>query len=771
MTIELINQSKEYLGVKLIPVVEDIQSDPFTAAKMAEKLAKQGVRALVGTYTSACRKAILPILERYDLPLLYPTQVEGLESHPNVFYCGPTINQQVLYHVPWLLEHLGSRVFLIGSDYIYPRETHRQLKPLIKRYGGEVVGELFLPLGSYEMTKALKTIKQTKPNFIFSTIVGSSIVPFYRQYRKLGFDSAELPIVSSVTTELDIQAMGGEYGFGHYSTFPYFSSIKSEENQRFVSLYRRKYGRNEAISANMEFTYTAIFLLAKALSECKEKPDLKKFLLKQKFEAPQGTVFFDPTNQHLWQWPRIGRVQENNLFEIICSSDKPIRPDPWYISFAEVRDDRDVLQRQVIDLVSNRFPDGVVVLSAQGDVLYMNAAAQELVGHKGYPWYRLIETIFSFRELPKKEQPLPGEPDLFYLTHSIYRDSTHIGSIIVLKQKKQSTETKPVSSTQFSERIIGKDPRFLEQLEIAKIAAKTNENVLLLGESGTGKDVFAKVIHENSSRKKQPFIVVNCATLSKELIASELFGYEEGAFTGAKKGGKIGAFEAANGGTLFLDEIGEMPLELQATLLRVLEDKAITRVGGTKMIPVDTRVIAATNKNLKHEITYNGAFRCDLYYRLNVITIHFPALRERQGDIPLLANYFLEQLNHTQPNHQKKSFDASIFEAFYRYPWPGNIRELRNVVQRAFYLSGSNLFITQEHLPEEIRTERLSFNPSVDHLTDSSSHKLKKAEKDIIEETLRKVNGNVRRAAQILGISRSTLYRKIDRKTLLKYRE
>jgi DNA-binding NtrC family response regulator/ABC-type branched-subunit amino acid transport system substrate-binding protein len=771
MTIELINQSEEYRGLKLIPVVEDIQSDPLTAAKMAEKLAKQGVHALVGPYTSACRKAILPILERYDLPLLYPTQVEGLESHPNVFYCGPTVNQQVLYHVPWLLENLGTRVFLIGSDYIFPRGTHRQFKPLIKRYGGEVVGELFLPLGSNEMTQALKLIEKAKPDFVFSTIVGSSIVPFYRQYREYGFDSRETPIVSSVTTELDIQKMGGEYGVGHYSTFPYFASIEREENQRFVKLYCCKYGQNEAINANMEFTYTTICLLAKALSECKEKPDLKKFLLKQKFEAPQGTVFFDPTNQHLWQWPRIGRVQENNQFEIVWSSDQPIRPDPWYSSFPEVGDDRDVLQKQVIDRIANWLPDGIVILSAQGDVLYMNAVAQELIGHMGYPWSRLKETIFSSRELPKKERPLPGQPDLFYLAHSIYRDSTHIGSMIFLKRKKHPVKTKPVSPPPFSKRIVGKDPRLMEQLEIAKIAAQTDENVLLLGESGTGKDVFAKVIHENSPRKDQPFIVVNCATLSKELIASELFGYEEGAFTGAKKGGKIGAFEAASGGTLFLDEIGEMPLELQATLLRALEDKAITRVGGTKMISVDTRVIASTNRNLKHEITYNGTFRSDLYYRLNVITIHLPPLRERRGDIPLLANHFLEELNHSRPDHRKKSFDASVFESFYQYPWPGNIRELRNVVQRAFYLSGSNLFIAQEHLPEEIRTERLSFNPSADHLTDSSSHKLKKAEKDIIEETLRKVNGNVRRAAQILGISRSTLYRKIDRKTLVKYRE
>ncbi|SFJ95860.1 helix-turn-helix domain-containing protein, partial [Thermoflavimicrobium dichotomicum] len=185
----------------------------------------------------------------------------------------------------------------------------------------------------------------------------------------------------------------------------------------------------------------------------------------------------------------------------------------------------------------------------------------------------------------------------------------------------------------------------------------------------------------------------------------------------------------------------------------------------------NTRVIAATNRNLKHEITYNGNFRSDLYYRLNVITIHLPPLRERRGDIPLLANHFLEELNHSQPNHQKKFFDASVFELFYQYPWPGNIRELRNVVQRAFYLSGSDVCIRAEHLPEEIRTERPSFHPHVNRLLDHSSHKeLRKAEKDIIEETLRKVNGNVRRAAQILGISRSTLYRKIDQTALVEYR-
>ncbi|WP_317628057.1 sigma-54 interaction domain-containing protein, partial [Paenibacillus darwinianus] len=271
--------------------------------------------------------------------------------------------------------------------------------------------------------------------------------------------------------------------------------------------------------------------------------------------------------------------------------------------------------------------------------------------------------------------------------------------------------------------LVGSNGSFLQTVSLAKSAAKTNANVLLLGESGTGKELFARAIHNESARKERPFVAINCAAIPKELINAELFGYVEGAFTGAKKGGSPGKFEVADGGTLFLDEIGDMPFELQATLLRVLQEKEVIRVGGHRAIPVDVRIIAATNKNLNEEIAYNSSFRSDLYYRLNVFAIELIPLRERIGDIGALSAYFLHQLS-VESGLPPKELSPEALKVLEQYTWHGNIRELNNVMERAFYLSDRSAAIMVAHLPQYIvhsnHNQSAERQPHLANLADAS---------------------------------------------------
>lgn len=253
------------------------------------------------------------------------------------------------------------------------------------------------------------------------------------------------------------------------------------------------------------------------------------------------------------------------------------------------------------------------------------------------------------------------------------------------------------------ENMIGKDPGFKECLTQAKSAARSDSTMLLLGESGTGKDILAQAIHNESLRVRGPFVAINCGAIPRDLIGSELFGYTEGAFTGAKKSGSPGKFELADGGTIFLDEIGDMPPELQTTLLRVLEQKSITRIGGSKVLPVNVRVIAATNRDLALEVK-RGNFRRDLYYRLNVVSIRLMPLRERKEDIELLFKHFLERLC-AQLGKSVTSIDPGLWPLIKAHDWPGNVRELQNAVERALhFLQDSSL--NTEHLPEEVRKVR-----------------------------------------------------------------
>ncbi len=306
--------------------------------------------------------------------------------------------------------------------------------------------------------------------------------------------------------------------------------------------------------------------------------------------------------------------------------------------------------------------------------------------------------------------------------------------------------------------MVGKSPRMQEVFSTISRVAESKATVLLTGESGTGKTLLAKTVHFNSSRKEFPFIPVNCASIPGELIESELFGHVRGAFTGAIAN-KLGLFEAADGGTLLLDEISEMPTHLQAKLLRVLEDREIRPVGGTKAARVDVRIVATTNRDLGQAMA-KGAFREDLFYRLNVIALHLPPLRERREEIPLLVNYFLQKFADAS-SRPPKLVSAEALGCLETFPWPGNVRELENVIERAVTLE-SGPIIRQESLPEAVRGERTPEPYQVDFPADGVDLDglVERIERDLIRRALQRAGGAQSRAAQLLGTSlRSFRYR------------
>ena len=309
--------------------------------------------------------------------------------------------------------------------------------------------------------------------------------------------------------------------------------------------------------------------------------------------------------------------------------------------------------------------------------------------------------------------------------------------------------------------IIGKSEGLLSILETVNRVAKTNATVLVLGESGTGKELIGNAIHYNSNRKNKPYIKINCGAIPENLIESELFGYEKGAFTGATSR-KIGRIERADGGTIFLDEIGELALPLQVKLLRVLQEKEIDRVGGLEPVKIDVRIVAATNKDLL-KMVEEGSFREDLYYRLNVIPIWIPPLRERREDIPLLVNYFLENYaNEIGRNNMILKEEA--MERLVCYSWKGNIRELENVVERMVILSTEDS-LGVDNLPKELLFQELIESS---YQLPETGIRLEELEKSLILQALERTEYNQTKAAKLLGISRHTLIYRLEKYSLNK---
>lgn len=417
-------------------------------------------------------------------------------------------------------------------------------------------------------------------------------------------------------------------------------------------------------------------------------------------------------------------------------------------------------------------PEGIATLDEMGLITQLNPKAGELLGVDikhilGRPIDEVIVANPRLSRVVEKgvvieniEITIEKEKETNYLTvsaHPITSETDVIeGAVVLLHCKEQINRLVNKitgAHAQFTfHSIIGNSKKLEKSKDIARTAALTNSTVLLLGESGTGKELFAQSIH-NSSHRKGPFIAVNCSAIPRSLIESELFGYEAGTFTGADRNGRPGKFERANGGTIFLDEIGDMPHDLQAILLRVLQERQVVRVGGYKPIPIDVRVIAATNKDLILKVT-EGTFREDLYFRLNVVTVNIPPLRERLDDIPILIDAMLSDI----AQHLGKKITGispQALKCLQEYKWPGNVRELENILERgAIVAHGYILGI--EDIPESVVRGQVnvSMNPS-------ELLSLTRIERRAIIETLARVS-SIAEAAKILGISRSTLYRKMS---------
>ena len=435
------------------------------------------------------------------------------------------------------------------------------------------------------------------------------------------------------------------------------------------------------------------------------------------------------------------------------------------------------VSRKYLEIISEASKDGVLCLDANGKILYINEAGtrilkinrEEAIGkhvtdivdftpvilnvfktHKGYvdkefiiesPSRGLLHFIKTAVVVRDKDGNFSGVVDFF---REINRVRNFVTSYIGAEAKFTFDD------------IIGENPRIKEAIKIAKIAARSNSSVLITGETGTGKEMFAQAIHFESDRSNGPFVAINCGAIPRDLAESEFFGYEPGAFTGASKKGRPGKFELADGGTLFLDEIEELPLSLQAKLLRTLQDKVVTRVGGTKSLKVDVRIITASNRDLV-DLVNRGDFRKDLYYRLNIIHIEIPPLRERKDDIPLLVSHFIHKYNVSLGKNIKKA-DKSFLKPLVQYDFPGNVRELENIVERAVNIAETPV-LTAEHLPPYVLNT---------HSRNEPVKTFDEIRKELLEETLKSTNFNISETARRLHISRPTVYKLLKKYGLKK---
>ena len=434
----------------------------------------------------------------------------------------------------------------------------------------------------------------------------------------------------------------------------------------------------------------------------------------------------------------------------------------------------------------NAIEDGIVVLDRSGRICYENESYSRIIGvpmrktigrdmHVIEPDALLLRVLETGTPAARKRHRIKSVGKYVSMrmfpiwrdgavagAYSVFRDVTELNRLgreveRVTQVAEELTSQLDVELSRFQ--MIGQDPQFRLLLSRAVTAAKTNATVLIRGENGVGKEGFAKLIHQASPRRSKPFITVNCSAIPESLIESELFGYEEGAFTGAKKGGKLGKFELAQGGTLFLDEVGDMPLLMQSKLLRVLQEGEIEKIGREENVAVDVRIVAATNQPLE-ELVEQKRFRADLYYRLNVVTLPIPPLRERRGDILPLAYHFLDRYNEKYEKSATLSRGAA--QALLSYDWPGNVRQLQNCIESAVILCGQEeIDSTMLSLGSAARREGNPWEESgAPRAYSTLREETARFERQILQAVLEQCGGNREEAARRLGISRRTFYRK-----------
>ncbi len=426
---------------------------------------------------------------------------------------------------------------------------------------------------------------------------------------------------------------------------------------------------------------------------------------------------------------------------------------------------RDLLLGATIDHFTSSGSDGVLLFDMEGKLVRANTLADKVLAARGIKInltpYNPILTLNSEGVFTPESERALNQIDQNWV-EPVMHQGEQIGFLAIIplpaRQSQRALNTvanipPPSKSTGFF-RLVGQSPPFLKAVQQAKRIAKAPIPVLLQGETGVGKEMFAKAMHEEGPSQVGEFVALNCGGLSRDLLAGELFGHVEGAFTGARRGGMIGKIEAANGGTLFLDEIGEMPLDLQPMFLRVLQESEICRVGEARPRKVNFRLIAATNRDLAQEVA-EGRFRMDLYYRISSMTLTIPPLRERKGDVSLLAQNIFAHLLEQHSGDQKR-LSKPLLDLLERHSWPGNIRELGNLITAAFFLTDR-----EELGPEDLPKDFLA--AQMDSQEDDDTNPLDLAEKEVINRAIREQGGNLTQVAKQLNIAKSTLYIKLKK--------
>lgn len=440
---------------------------------------------------------------------------------------------------------------------------------------------------------------------------------------------------------------------------------------------------------------------------------------------------------------------------------------------------KDREETQKLQTIINLFNDGILITDQKGIITACNPRALSIlkmeenhtVGQKIYQitrdptWADVYENgikqIDIIRELRDNKFFVTRQPIIvnnkIIGTVGTFQE---VSKIEKLEHQYRKLQTTGLTAKHYFKDIIGESETIKKTIEQAKAYSKADSTILIEGETGTGKEIFAQSIHNYSRRKAGPFVAINCAALPETLLESELFGYEEGAFTGAKRGGKAGLFELAHKGTIFLDEINQIPIQLQARILRAIQEKEVMRLGGERVIPVDVRIISAANKSLE-EMVDKGNFRDDLYYRLNVLSLRLPPLRERIEDVPLLINYFLKV--YTDEYGLTKQFSNSAITLLKNYNWPGNVRELVNFIERYSVISRhqsiSDIKFVRDYVFKKRKVSKTN-QQGLDELC-VKVDTLEKMQEQLIKQILNKVSGNKSQAAMILGISRTTIWKKL----------
>jgi PAS domain S-box-containing protein len=451
---------------------------------------------------------------------------------------------------------------------------------------------------------------------------------------------------------------------------------------------------------------------------------------------------------------------------------------------------------RMLETIVNISHEGIIAIDQNGMVKVSNNMAEQLLGLKGYDImgreFSSFLTDPKAVKLIKNQIPVMGEVikinenNIIVNSSPLTSDNKNFGLVVTFQEvsqlekleqnvRRQLNKNGLIAKVNFEDIITNADV-MKKNIEKAKKYAFTDGTILIYGESGTGKEMFAQSIHNFSERRNQPFVAVNCAAIPENLIESELFGYEEGAFTGAKKGGKQGLFELAHKGTLFLDELSSIPMKVQVQLLRVLQEKQIFRVGGDKIIPVDVRIIAATNEELKDAVTAGG-FRDDLYYRINVLNIVIPPLRERKDDIPELVHYLIKVFNKRY-NKNITGVSQEVKEYLIKHEWPGNIRELMNVIERQVILADTPIIGTENFTVDDLKAVNKkdlkntsnSYGAAAEgvvlddgELIRLNPGTMESMENQIISWYLQKYNGNKTKITEKLGICRTTLWKWLKR--------